>query len=250
MFRAVAPKGIIRDIALGNVAIIAVSLAPNGSAAPLVATNDGKIVNASATGSIDATRSHGSYAGLGRHGQQEFAYPQLLVRRLNYRRSRHQFPGRRPRRAQSRQHRQLLRDGHAHRAPLWPGSSTLNAGPGVSIVGSHATAALVFPPGSTTSGAGGLVYLNEGSISNSYASCSFTGNLAAGVMAGAGECQFGPDREFLVEQRHRAGCRRRRRRPGRAEQLHDREFLRHGKIVVGKRRQRHKRRRRRSGREQ
>ncbi len=181
LFHATGPKGIVRDIALTNIAITA---APDGSeqAAALVAENNGAIVNSSATGSIDATHSGGQYGGL------------VFVAETNSRilnsSSSVSITTDPTRGAQvgglAEINKGSISNSYATGTLTGVALGGLvydNNGPNAAITGSHATASLVFAGGDTSASAG-LALFNEGTISNSYASGSFTGNLNPGGMAG------------------------------------------------------------------
>ena len=186
LFHATSPKGIIRDVALTNVAM---TVEPNarGTAAPLVVTNNGAIVNSSATGFIDASQGFGfAYGGLiGTTGKGSLilnswssvsitaAFPQINSVRVGG--------------------LVVLNEGgivNSYATGTLTGTSLGglvydNTGPNGAITNSHAAATLVFFPGTAWTGAaGGLAYFNEGSISGCYASANFTGNQIPGVMAG------------------------------------------------------------------
>jgi hypothetical protein len=186
LFHAISPKGIVRDLALVNVAM---KVEPHVSeaAAPVAGTNSGSIVNVSATGSIDASMSSSGdgYAGLvttaGKGSLIRNSWSSVSIAAPN------PFSTTAP----------------AHLAGLvWlnngsidnsTASGTLNglvlaglvynnAG---SITNSHASGTLVFKsPEGQWDEAEGLVSVNEGPISGSYSTCNFTGDSVPGSMVG------------------------------------------------------------------
>jgi hypothetical protein len=185
LFRATSPKGIIHDVALTNVAMT-VEYRVREGAAPLVAKNDGAIVNVSATGNIDASQG----AGFGYAGLVLSAEKGSLI--LNSWSSVSITAGVVPISGTALTAAGLVSLNSGSIANSYAtgtltgfalaGLVYTNAGP---ITDSHAAASLVFLPGDSTRGsAAGLAQYNGGTITGCYASASFSGDQAAGLMVG------------------------------------------------------------------
>ncbi|HEX4292790.1 MAG TPA: hypothetical protein VHZ29_01515 [Rhizomicrobium sp.] len=186
LFHATSPKGIVRDVALSNVAIIADKDARE-QAAPLVFMNNGAIVNASATGSINASQAAGgAYGGLvantGTRSRILNSWSSVSITSPFPQDGAVKIGG-----------LVVLNQGgidNSYATGTLTGSSLGglvydNNGPDAVITNSHAGATLIFFAGSGWPGvAAGLAYFNEGTIFGCYASGSFAGNEVPGAVAG------------------------------------------------------------------